>query len=138
MDSKKSKKTRSHAEASKPSKYSVSSPSPFSSIRPPLHDRVKSAPSLAQSSRHQNGPLRKTTVNIPSGVVNKTNTSSEKPYSSTSILEEPNLPIQIATAFGEVRALFIASVMLQPKLPGGLADECFRLEIEGMKLPSRC
>lgn len=50
MDSKKSNKFRSNVEVSEHTQTSLSSPLPASESRPPLKDRVKSAPLVAQTS----------------------------------------------------------------------------------------
>lgn len=52
MESRRSKKTRSYGEVTKTSRDSHQSPStPTSGARPPLKDRVKSAPLVAQSAK---------------------------------------------------------------------------------------
>lgn len=128
MDFQTSKKTRSHGEAPKTSRNSVSSSSPTSGSRPPLKDRVKSAPPAAQSSRYQNAGAQKTMTDLPSLELQASEQSNINQPSSIPILEEPDSLQQTAPSLDQVIPFIIQSTLLKQKALVILADECYRLK----------
>lgn len=130
MDFQKSNKTRSHGEAQKSSRNSVSSssPSPTSGSRPPLKDRVKSAPPAAQSSRYQNAAAQKTMTDLPLPELQAPEQSNIHQPSSIPILEKPDSLQQTAPSLDQVIPFIIQPTLLKQNALIILADELYRLK----------
>ncbi|KAL8822644.1 MAG: hypothetical protein Q9191_006622 [Dirinaria sp. TL-2023a] len=108
MESRRSKTTRSHGEASKSARDPRSSLSPAHSSRPHLKDRVKSAPLVAQTSRVRQDAIRSKHASTSARAA-----SREKQYgNSPPLTPTPPLsplfrqqaePAQYANAHGQTR-----------------------------------
>lgn len=112
MESKKPKKTRSHGEASKSSRNSHQPlSSPIAGSRPPLKDRVKSAPLIAQSTKTQHdGRARhapvKPAAREKEDVHNPSSHTVEQRGLKTQSTSIP-IPVRVCSCTGHLKLLFV-------------------------------
>ena len=131
MESRKSKKTRSHAEASRSSRDVRSSLSPPVAIsRPQIKDRVKSAPLVAQTGKARQEKLSKH-VSTSAGAVTR---GKHESVSSPSTSDAPPSPIfgpgertsQSLSASGQVGVHFLHTRRFRPdESPRTIDRRCF-------------